>query len=253
MARFKYALVDSDIPLFTATTSNQEEMDFGEHGVLLHTNVQKVIEHFQRLVQEQVDFVDAEEVVLAYTHSENWRKLENPAYKSNRKGNRRPLGFKQVVEWCNENYRTIQYPKLEADDVLGILAGKYGEDSIILSGDKDLRTIPGWHYDSRRDDEPVYISVGEADYRCYLQGFAGDRVDGFAGCPGVGDKTAAKLLTRFLDGGVFDRRKAWRVIVANYQKKGLTEGDAIRNARMARITRLGDWDFGEEKMTWLPL
>ena len=46
------------------------------------------------------------------------------------------------------NYETLTYPNLEGDDVCGIFATQsLNKDKVvILSGDKDLRTIPGIHH-----------------------------------------------------------------------------------------------------------
>jgi DNA polymerase-1 len=73
----------------------------------------------------------------------------------------------------------------------------------------------------------------------------GDATDGYGGCPGIGPKTAEKLLDKH--GAV------WKTVVDAYLKAGLTEEDAIMNARMARILRAEDWDFeNNEVKLWTP-
>jgi DNA polymerase-1 len=45
----------------------------------------------------------------------------------------------------------------------------------------------------------------------------------------------------------------WNAIVRAYEKKGLTEADAIREARMARILRASDFDFKTMRpIPWMP-
>jgi 5'-3' exonuclease len=99
----------------------------------------------------------------------------------------------------------------EADDVIGTLATTAGCPVEIVTGDRDLFQLV-------RDDVPVRVlytarGVGRADIvdeawvsakygipgRSYAD-FAtlrGDPSDGLPGVPGVGDKTAAALITRF--------------------------------------------------------
>ena len=70
-------------------------------------------------------------------------------------------------------------------------------------------------------------------------------VDNYPGCPGVGKVTAKKLL---------DKDCSWGAVVDAYGKKGLTEQDAIHQARLAYILhREGDydWETGEVRL-WTP-
>jgi 5'-3' exonuclease len=102
-------------------------------------------------------------------------------------------------------------PGFEADDVIGTLATAENGEVDIVTGDRDLFQLV-------RDDKPVRVLytargvkalqiVGEAEVtakygipgRAYAD-FAtlrGDPSDGLPGVPGIGDKTAAALITRF--------------------------------------------------------
>jgi DNA polymerase-1 len=127
---------------------------------------------------------------------------------------------------------------LEGDDVLGILATA-SEEYIVWSLDKDLKQIPGNHL---IDDEVVTISTADADRFHMYQTLVGDTSDGYKGCPGVGPVKADKILT----GG-------WTAIVDAYAKAGLTENDAIHQARLARILRSGEYDEQTHEVTlWIP-
>jgi len=45
----------------------------------------------------------------------------------------------------------------------------------------------------------------------------------------------------------------WSAVVDAYESKGLTEEDAVMQARMARILRAEDWDFGKKApRLWCP-
>ena len=106
---------------------------------------------------------------------------------------------------------------------------------IIASPDKDLLTVPGLHWDHR--EEVIHqVSEKQADHFFYTQVLTGDAVDGYSGCPGIGPKKAEKLLE-----SCEDHRDYWIKIVNTYESAGLTEDDAIMNARMARILRWNDY------------
>ncbi len=119
-------------------------------------------------------------------------------------------------------------------------SGHY-KDSIIISEDKDMLTVPGKLY---RGGELLTVTPEMARYQHMYQTLTGDATDGYPGCPGVGPKTAEKLLQGAPEG-------FWGVVVQAYEKAGLTEDDALLNARMAYILQAENWKDGEVKL-WQP-
>ncbi|MEV1011471.1 5'-3' exonuclease [Streptomyces sp. NPDC049881] len=101
----------------------------------------------------------------------------------------------------------------EADDVIGTLAGRAGGPVDIVTGDRDLFQL----IDDRRGVRVLYPVKGMATLTAFDQaalhekygvdgpGYAdlallrGDPSDGLPGVPGIGEKTAARLLERFGD------------------------------------------------------
>ena len=63
----------------------------------------------------------------------------------------------------------------------------------------------------------------------------GDATDGYKGLPGCGPKGAIKVLGEPPTGDYSDIASAWEWVVGAYARKGLTEDDAIVQARVARI------------------
>ena len=62
-----------------------------------------------------------------------------------------------------KNYNFYTLPNLEGDDVIGILATQhYKTNNVIISGDKDMRTIPTWHC-FIGDDQLEFVDEKEAD------------------------------------------------------------------------------------------
>ncbi len=143
-------------------------------------------------------------------------------------------------------------PGFEGDDVMGILAThpKLIREKIIVSIDKDMETIPSddcrWGTDeasSRGSIRPI-----EADYYHMLQTLTGDTTDGYKGCPGIGPKKAEAILA-----GTFEDPQNCGLVVAAYEKAGLTEDDPIVQARMAASSAPSDYDFTKkEPILWNP-
>ena len=69
-----------------------------------------------------------------------------------------------------------------------------------------------------------------------IQTLAGDSTDGYSGAPGFGIKTSQKF---FVEHGY-----TWNSVVKAFKQKGLTEEDALRNARLAKILTADDYDNG---------
>ena len=71
---------------------------------------------------------------------------------------------------------------IEADDTLGLLATS-GDGYMIWSIDKDLMTIPAYHF---VDGEVKIVGEAEADYWFFYQTLVGDSTDNYKGCPNIG-------------------------------------------------------------------
>ncbi len=71
--------------------------------------------------------------------------------------------------------------------------GPKGE-KIIVSLDKDMKTIPGFHYNQKHPELGIFeVTPKEADEWHLIQTLAGDQTDGYAGCPGIGMEKASRL------------------------------------------------------------
>lgn len=146
---------------------------------------------------------------------------------------------------------------LEGDDVLGIMAtgseivGGPG-NKVIVSIDKDMKTLPCTYF-NYDDKKFLAFSEPEADYNHLIQTLTGDTADGYPGCPGIGIKTAEKLLSPCLIDGDFASTTAWEIVVEQFEKKGFGEDYALSQARVARICRNTDYDFHNSRpILWKP-
>lgn len=219
---------------------------------------------------------------LSCPSADNWRYKVDPSYKSNRKDSIRPQLLDPLKDYLRLKYGASHVAGLEADDVLGIEATRpdWPEDTkvIVVGRDKDFKTIPGWHYQLNDDDDdgaPMIrrIEPLEAQMAHYVQALSGDAVDGYEGCPGIGKTRAERIVAEPIKlvpkEGVITRGankgkpvvkwheagpcSVWEAIVCQYEKAGLTEQDALRNARLARILLWGEYDFENHTVTlWVP-
>lgn len=244
-------LVDGDVLKYRFGFSVEWELDFGDTGVIQHVDEQMAEQKVHGFIQKWAEEVEADRIVVALSDNDNFRLDLLPSYKANRTGARSPILKQYIVDLLREEYETFERPRLEADDVMGILStskkiipGK----KIILSIDKDMQTIPGWFLNPNEDSEPRLISPEAADYFHMFQTLTGDSVDNYKGCPNVGERRAQAILA-----GAKGVSEMWERVVEAYQKKGLTEADALVQARVARICRNTDWNFKEKRVKlWTP-
>jgi DNA polymerase-1 len=169
---------------------------------------------------------------MCISGADNFRKGISPTYKGGRKKSRKPCGYPAFVQWCKDTYEYGIEDTLEADDLMGILATTPGANTIIVSDDKDMLTIPSRLYLPTRGDL-IDQTVAAADHAFLTQTLTGDTTDGYSGCPKVGAVTAARIL---------GSRPDWSLVESAFIKSGLTKDDALTQARLARILRHEDWD-----------
>jgi DNA polymerase-1 len=240
----RVAVIDADIILYKACRVAETEVDFGNDQWVLWSNLNLV----KTIIDDQVDLIvdqmEADRSLLCFSDVNNFRKDVNPEYKANRKGGRKPLAFKPALQFCKDTYPYRVFTNLEADDTIGIIGTTENEnDYVIVSEDKDLLTIPGLHWDFNLK-KIFSLDEEEADFNFYKQALMGDTVDNYKGCPKVGKVSAEKILRDAQTKG----EDLWDTVVNKYMKAGLTEEDAIMNARMARILRRDEYDLVTHKV-----
>ena len=238
--------VDADAIVYQSCIVSEFEAKWDEENHYLASNSKEATNIALSTVQGLLDRFGPCEIVLAFTVSGNFREKLGP-YKSNRKNLRKPLCFADVKQALLDRYNHRIIEGLEADDICGLMAtNPANENVIIVSDDKDLKTIPCRLF---RQNELIEITPEEADYNWMFQTLAGDSSDGYPGCPGVGPKNAEKILADHK--GV---EAIWPHVVKAYEKAGLTEDAAITQARYARILRWGDYDEKtKEVKLWKPV
>ena len=240
-------LIDADVLAFEAAVVAEESIEWKDEMWTVHADMALAKARVVNRVEEFKDLMKTDKVTMCLTDRANFRRVLNPDYKANRAKSRLPIILRQVKQWIIEEYNGQMWPNLEADDVISILATdkEMDEETIIVSIDKDFKSVPGIYYDYNKG-ENHQPSEEEADNYHLVQAIAGDHTDGYSGVPGIGVTRAQRLLEK--DG------YTWETVTACYEKAGLTEQDALMNAWMARLLRAENYSFRTNtiKKLWTP-
>lgn len=227
-------LIDGDILCYRISSVNEEFTQWDDDIWTLSGDAARAAYDFDEAIKGILEQTGATDYVICLTGSTNFRKDVSETYKGNRGDKRKPFLLKPLRDHVKQNHKYEMWDGLEADDIMGILATDPDEGAtrFIYSQDKDMWTIPGfiWDFDT---STVIANPVGNADYRFLYQTLTGDSVDGYPGCPGVGPVAAKKAL---------HTAPTWATVVELFEKKGLTEEDALTQARLARILRYSDYD-----------
>ena len=264
-------LIDADILVYKTIATLMSEVSLtiqtGEeyiHGFLCLTEAKRMILSTVESLEEEIN---AENSILCWSDwSKNWRKRILPSYKNNRKVIKKPMGLTALRNYVmsSDLFTSAMFYSLEGDDVMGILATnpdfKPDYRKIIVSEDKDMKTIPGYLYNPSHKEEGICcVPEDEADQNHMIQALAGDRVDGYSGCPGVGVTRATAWLEQnqgaVKEGSNYKNRTfptKWKAVVSHYKKAGLNEEDALVQAQVARILRHEDFDPYNGVKLWKP-
>jgi 5'-3' exonuclease len=182
------ALIDADTLHHTALWKTTK---LEEYKVRLHA-----------LVEEWTLNCAADKFVLIFGGPKNFRNHLLESYKktSSRVAARkvRPEHETASKEYLKGLKETIVTSDIEADDLIAIMMTEDPENRVIVSADKDLKQVPGFHsnphYKTMLNFKNFYVTPSEAFEFLQLQLLTGDPVDNIPGLPKVGPKTAQKLL-----------------------------------------------------------
>ena len=152
---------------------------------------------------------------VAFDHGKTFRHDAFPEYKAQR--DETPEDIKLSVPLIKQVLEAMHIPILqvdgfEADDIIGTIATRFGADGIdtfMLTPDKDYGQLIGpnvFMYRPRHGGGYEILGEKEVGEKygiptpaqvIDLLALMGDSADNFPGCPGVGEKTAAKLINQF--------------------------------------------------------
>jgi len=240
-------LVDADIVIFRfASAFSEPDVDWGNGVKTKGSNFNMAKASLDKFVKYLQGRTFSTKVTMCLTDQVNFRYSVLPTYKYNRAGQQKPELYKPLKKYVELGYECKTKPGLEADDVLGIMATLDPHNTCIATIDKDLLQIPGRHFNWDWD-RVFHCDIVDCDNYFYQQILTGDPGDGYKGIPGIGIARACKLLE------MYNHDHMWEEIVESYADHGLTEKDALQQARVARMCRAEDYDFDKgEVILWTP-
>ena len=200
-------LIDSSIYIFRAWFTIPDDMVDPE------SNPVNAVYGFTRFLGDFLERENPRHVAAAFDVSltSSFRNELYPDYKANR--DPAPPQLKRQFQLCRDitaalGVRSCADTRYEADDLIGTLAAgsrRDGQSVTIVSRDKDLLqllTDGDMCWDIAGGKRTRYREVREqlgvhAEQVTDYLGLAGDSVDNIPGVPGVGPKTASRLLEHF--------------------------------------------------------
>jgi 5'-3' exonuclease len=185
------ALFDSDIFAYRAASACEDEDEATAQRTLDRLIVDVLMCGVDNIYPDC--FVDSWSMHLTGKNNFRYEIATTVPYKGNRVDKPKPkhLAFLRshlVKEWG----ATISEGE-EADDTIAIEATKLGDNCVIVSLDKDLDQICGWHYNFVKRLS-YYIKPEEGLVKLYTQMLTGDAADNIKGLFRIGPVKAAKII-----------------------------------------------------------
>lgn len=200
------SLIDADGIIYVIGWNFREHMD--NPGAIIEAEVAT-----DNYIKTILTITQADDYIGSFSSNKCFR---NEIYKvASYKGTRpekpdwvkywQPIIKKRLVEKWNFYQPLEQYiggpyrgwkTGMEADDVIAAMANIIGVGNcIICSPDKDMRQIPGLHYDYKREGAmPEWVLPIDAQRNFVTQMLCGDTTDAILGVPGLGPVKVKKLL-----------------------------------------------------------
>ena len=179
-------------------------------------------------------------IAMSCNRKDNYRRDFWESYKAHRDVRKQtPDSMDYALELINQ-HDILTVPRLEADDIMGIMASS--GKGIAVTIDKDLRSVPGWHWNPDKEHTPEIVDEYIADLNFHKQWIMGDTTDNIPGIWKWGPAKAEKWLKY-----VHPRNWSAAVLAAYDQAKPQdgTKYDydyCLAMARCVRILRDGEYD-----------
>lgn len=162
-----------------------------------------VVYNFFRSVRPLIEKHNPDKVYFVLEGDPRFRnELADGSYKGNRKSqgqsfHRQKAAIINIVKTCMP-FSTARHPDLECDDTIATLSVKHakqGDTCVIVSSDSDFIQLLNLNLpiEIYHPIKKIFIETPDYDYVMW-KALRGDATDNIPGIPGVGDKTAHKLM-----------------------------------------------------------
>ncbi len=151
------------------------------------------------LMKRIIESTDSDSYLAVLTGDDTYRYEIYPEYKANRKGKPRPVYLEDARAHLVTAWGAILTSEIEADDRLGIeqCSEEFGT-TVICSIDKDLKQIPGYHFNWRKNERDLVTPL-DGLRTFYRQLLTGDTADNIPGVGGIGPVKSARAIDHLED------------------------------------------------------
>ena len=177
----RLAIIDADIICY--------RVGFASEDVSEEVCLARVTHLVNEIVYQDLKCDDYKAYITGKGNYRNELAVTEP-YKGNRKDAKRPQHYDAIRKHLQRLGAELVEGS-EADDAVATEATKTG--GWIVSIDKDLDQVAGWHYNFVKQEE-YYVTEEEGLRNLFTQVLTGDRTDNIIGLKGIGPKKAEKLL-----------------------------------------------------------
>ena len=220
-----HSVVDQDGDVLEQFSSKMEANDYAELMALSETIKPKIETEILPKSHDDVEMIvdvmikniivgsESTDYIVYLSGDTNFRNevAKTREYKGNRSSDTRPIHYGYIREYIADKHPTITSDNCEADDLCAMRLytefkkaqksrNKNDCEAILCSIDKDLRNIPGHHYNIK-DKKIDWVNVKDANKHFAKQLLTGDSTDNIPGISyfsdkkkRVGPKTAEKML-----------------------------------------------------------
>jgi 5'-3' exonuclease len=228
------ALFDSDIFAYRAASACEDEDEATAQRTLDRLIVDVLMCGVDNIYPDC--FVDSWGMHLTGKNNFRYEIATTVPYKGNRVDKPKPKHLAFLRSYLVKEWGASISEGEEADDTIAIEATKLGDNCVIVSLDKDLDQIVGWHYNFVKRIG-YYITPEEALVKLYTQMITGDAADNIKGLFRVGPVKAAKII-----GDTTNELELYNKVLEAY------EGDAERVLENAQLLFLRRY----EGQVWTP-
>ena len=215
------ALFDSDIFAYRAASACEDEDEATAQRTLDRLIVDTLMCGVDNIYPDC--FVDSWGMHLTGKNNFRYQIATTVPYKGNRVDKPKPKHLAFLRSHLVKEWGASISEGEEADDTIAIEATKLGDNCVIVSLDKDLDQIVGWHYNFVKR-LGYYITPEEALVKLYTQILTGDAADNIKGLFRIGPVKAAKII-----GDTTDELELYNKVLEAY------EGDAERVLENAQL------------------
>ena len=228
------ALFDSDIFAYRAASACEDEDEATAQRTLDRLIVDVLMCGVDNIYPDC--FVDSWSMHLTGKNNFRYQIATTVPYKGNRVDKPKPKHLAFLRNYLVKEWGASISEGEEADDTIAIEATKLGDNCVIVSLDKDLDQVSGWHYNFVKR-LGYYITPEEALVKLYTQMLTGDAADNIKGLFHVGPVKAAKII-----GDTTNELELYNKVLEAY------EGDAERVLENAQLLFLRRY----EGQIWTP-